>query len=1042
MRIHTLRLQAFGPFPAEETVDFDELGADGLFLISGPTGAGKTTILDALAFGLYGKVPGARNEAADYRSEYAQPETSTFVEVGFTAQQRRWRVHRSPRYTRPKKRGMGTTESRPAAQLSVWNPSSGEWDGIGRTIAEVQSEIDRVLGLRAEQFMQIVMLPQGEFARFLRADPIEREPILRRLFNTEHFTSLEAILEKRAQVARQALETVSQQRRIMMEQARKGCAEDLDLPAAAHPDRSDVAAVLGSAVAVARERVEVFATALQDARECADAAQTAARDAAVRLQNRTLLQQLRSRQDAFAAGADERAQLTAQRDRGVQAGKVRPAEQEAARAAQNEATAKDQLDTAAERLTAELTALPRRPDGDAEESGAEELVRLTADAHQAADRVSQNLQRLHDLQVHRDALSAEQKDTAQRRDELQAQAATLDAEITRLDAELAKRASVESQHHQLTQEITTATLRQQRLSEIITAEHTVDERQAQLEQAQSKAEEARSRYAEVRASRLAGIAAELAAELQDGQPCAVCGATAHPNPAAPDDAAATKADEEDALQRWTAAQEAANAARSSLAEAKAQRAALVSGLAEPADGERSDAPGTPELDGEDVDYAVAQENAAIALATLSEQRDAVMQRFNALDAAEEQRAQLNEQRSTHREKQEQTAAALQDLSQQLAGVGGKLAQLNDVVAADQTAALQPFGLTVPSTAQKAAAMVEQLQTLHTCAEAILAARSRYAQAQKEGTTRADAFVRARTSAGFASVEDYQEALQVDLRAVEAALRAAADEQARIAELTNQDWYAPACADTADATELETLTGTAEEALRTAQQQRDAIHEQLAVHTRAEQDLRELREDFVAAADEEEAALARHRGDVALDGIIRATSPDNVQRLPLSAYALLSLFIEVAHNASERLKTMSSGRFTLAHNLQRHRKETRAGLSLSVIDTFTDESRDPRALSGGETFMASLALALGLADTVSAAAGGIRLDSLFIDEGFGSLDPDALAQVLQVLDELRSGGRCVGVISHVQSMLQSIPQQLRIERSPTGSTIARQSTPAD
>ena len=157
----------------------------------------------------YGTVPGARSDAEDYRSHYADPDTPTYVEVEFTAQARRWRVRRSPRYMRPKKRGTGMTEAKATAELSVFNPESGHWDGIGRTVSEVQAEINRVLGLNAAQFMQIVLLPQGEFARFLRADPIEREPILRRLFNTEHFTELETILEVRARQARAALEALS-----------------------------------------------------------------------------------------------------------------------------------------------------------------------------------------------------------------------------------------------------------------------------------------------------------------------------------------------------------------------------------------------------------------------------------------------------------------------------------------------------------------------------------------------------------------------------------------------------------------------------------------------------------------------------------------------------------------------------------------------------------------------------------------------------------------------------------------------------------------
>ncbi|MCT1691850.1 SMC family ATPase [Brevibacterium sp. p3-SID960] len=1013
MRMNSLQMQAFGPFPSAQAVDFDELGADGLFLISGPTGAGKTTILDALAFGLYGTVPGARSDAEDYRSHYADPDTPTYVEVEFTAQARRWRVRRSPRYMRSKKRGTGMTEAKATAELSVFNPESGHWDGIGRTVSEVQAEINRVLGLNAAQFMQIVLLPQGEFARFLRADPIEREPILRRLFNTEHFTELETILEVRARQARAALEAVSQERQALMRQAQGSCGEDLPITAAAHPSIADVDAVLGAAVSVVRERIEIFTALLQSARARAADAEAAADTAAARQADRAKLTQLRSRQEAYTASADERTQLTQLQRRALTAEQVAPYEREADRAAREQEAAVEQQTAALRAFNTELAALPRQP----ETPSPEHTVQAAGDGQRAAASIATHLARVDELTLKRAELQHQQSAATSRVTELEEQTTAQNAALDELNARIESRGDVQQEHDRLNRALEAAEVRQQRSDEITAAQQRLDAQQEALKARQDEEAAAQHAYARIRSTRLAGIAAELAAELTPGDACSVCGSTTHPAPAEPGDDTVTKADEDAALRAWTQAQSAANTSRSTLAETSARIIALKRSLDE-----------------------LAGEQTTATADDLTQARDTAAQTLRELEQARTKRDELRQRRAALEQQQASAREHAQACATELSAVEGQLKQLDDVVSGDQEAALHPFGFEAPSTSAAAEECAAQLQRLRDAGETLIQTQTKREAAAAESAQRGDAFATALAEAGFADRGEYQEAREIDRADVEKSLRDAADEAARIAELTSQDWYTFASADTASDEELTACVAITAEHHTTASSDAEHLGQLLAVHRHDAADLIQLRERFMQTADEVEAEVAQHRGDVALDGIVRATSADNLQRLPLSSYALLSLFVEVAHNASERLQTMSGGRFTLIHDLSLHRREKRAGLGLQVLDTFTDEPRDPRSLSGGETFMASLALALGLADTVAAAAGGIRLDSLFIDEGFGSLDPDALAQVLEVLDELRAGGRCVGVISHVQSMLQSIPQQLRIERSPTGSTITHRSSP--
>ncbi|MGH3763396.1 AAA family ATPase, partial [Actinophytocola sp.] len=207
MRLHRLELAAFGPYPSREVVDFDRLGADGVFLLHGDTGAGKTTLLDAVAFALFGAVPGVRDQAKRLRCDYADPAVVTEVRLELTVRGHRLRLVRCPEYPRPKKRGGGTTKQ-PAKASLTWvgaAPSGHAPDGLTR-IDDVGRTVERLLGMSKDQFFQVVLLPQGEFARFLCADTGEREKLLEKLFGTQHFALVEQWFRDRRGVARQALD--------------------------------------------------------------------------------------------------------------------------------------------------------------------------------------------------------------------------------------------------------------------------------------------------------------------------------------------------------------------------------------------------------------------------------------------------------------------------------------------------------------------------------------------------------------------------------------------------------------------------------------------------------------------------------------------------------------------------------------------------------------------------------------------------------------------------------------------------------------------
>ncbi|NUT98500.1 MAG: SMC family ATPase, partial [Saccharothrix sp.] len=224
MKLHRLEVTAFGPYAGREEVDFDLLGADGLFLLHGDTGAGKTTLLDAVAFALFGRVPGARNEAKRLRCDYADRDTVTEVALELTVRGRRFRVVRSPEYDRPKKRGEGFTRQHAKASLT-W--ISG-WEGEGHSrVDEVAREVESLLGMTAEQFFQVVLLPQGEFARFLRAETAEREKLLERLFGTERFVDVERWFRDRRVARGRELERLRLANRDLVQRVAEVAREDV-----------------------------------------------------------------------------------------------------------------------------------------------------------------------------------------------------------------------------------------------------------------------------------------------------------------------------------------------------------------------------------------------------------------------------------------------------------------------------------------------------------------------------------------------------------------------------------------------------------------------------------------------------------------------------------------------------------------------------------------------------------------------------------------------------------------------------------------------
>ncbi|MFF3538984.1 AAA family ATPase [Streptomyces sp. NPDC002466] len=1021
MRLHRLAITAFGPFGTTQDIDFDALSSAGLFLLHGPTGAGKTSVLDAVCYALYGAVPGARQgPGTSLRSDHAPVDVATEVRLELTVGGRRLEITRRPAQPRPKRKGSGFTTEKAQSGLREHRPDKG-WQPLSRSHQEIGEEITQLIGMSREQFCQVVLLPQGDFARFLRADAEARGKLLGRLFDTRRFAAVE---ERLAELRRTAEARVRAGDERIVGTAQRIAQAAGPVAGTPLPDTRPGEPGLADGV------LEWAATARSGARERLDIATSALTMAETR--RAAALEDLdRARE---LAALQQRHEETLRRSSALEA--RRPGHEEnrdrlaRARKADLVAPALDLRDEAERAYHAALAARDRAraplPDTLAD-AGAEQLAELEGrlrqelgglDAARGAER------RSAEIDVERAALDRQARDDDELIREADGWLAGWEDTRDGLRARIEEAQEAATLAEQLAGRLDPARVRLEAARRRDALALRVSAATERLAGAREHAADAHESWLELRERRLRDIAAELAAELVDGEDCKVCGSADHPRPARAADGHVDRATEERALDAYRRAEEARTAADRELGVVREQHAAArtAARTAEPRPGDGAEAtgpagqqrPGTgPEPAAPDP--AVSELGALVdrlASAHTEAHRTAAGTHAarEALAAAEREQAE----RLDDRQRAERRAAARTSLRE---GLDREQAALE----AGLTAARGESG----SVAEHAA-LLERRVGLLAGAAAAVRAEEEAAQRRKEADDRlADAAFRA----GFdtpraAALNLLDETAQRELqRLVDDWQSEAAAVADRLAEAGTR---AAAQRPPAEVAAAQAAYDTAERLLRDASAVLAAARERRAELGRLSRDAeREVR--GLGPLREEYDRVAR------LAGLTAGTSADNERKMRLESYVLAARLEQVAAAATARLQRMSSGRYTLVHSDARTGGR-RAGLGLHVVDAWTGRERDTATLSGGETFFASLALALGLADVVTDEAGGVRLDTLFIDEGFGSLDDQTLDEVLDVLDSLRERDRSVGIVSHVADLRRRIPAQLEVVKERHGSAV--------
>lgn len=911
MRPIRIEMSAFGPYAGKQTVEMDRLGTSGIYLITGDTGAGKTTIFDAIVFALYGTASSDRRSGDMLRSRYAEPDTPTEVKLVFAYRNKEYEIRRNPTYQRPKLRGEGMTQENASAELRL---PGGE---ILTRTGEVDEKIREILGMTRDQFMQIAMIAQGDFLKLLLAKTEERRKIFSSIFRTGRYARLEERLKQEARQARKTYDDLV--REIGFEQERARLPEGTD--------RSGL-------------RDEEYLQAIEKFRD----------EAGKRLEEGEKKQELLRRElDALAA-------------------RILAAEEQEKRKKALEETRRQwtKLQAAAEQRKQELEAARSR---EPEAKEKEARLHVEQDRLQQYDRLEELKQQKTEAEKKQVSDEAARKKLEEARKVLTQQIQDCRQKIKEKEALVGKAAALSGEKERLRSQ----GAEYNELKTLLEAyEEALEKwnRAAVTYQAScGKEQEFGESYRRQHRAFLDDQAGILAAELAENQPCPVCGSLHHPSPAMKTDDAPTRETVEQSQKRWEESKTAMDEAGRKAAALRGTRDSSLQHMEEKAKG-----------------LNMPTEPAALKETLMEEQKrfrskwKEVTGALAASEAAAEAKVVLEEKLETLQKKQEEDEEAYRKLELESARLQEQIENLS----ANYSELKETLPYPDRESAGKAASLLDR------------------------------------------EIREIREAEQSAEENEKAAARRIQEAEGRMDELQKQ-----------------IREGESAEAMTSAElqeNQKKKKEEQLRLQAEAKEDNLIWETNSAAAGsirklsgEREQAArkysMLQNLADTANGNL------SGKQRIQLETYVQQQLFDRILVRANTRFRVMSGGQYDLVRRKE-YQKNQQSGLDLDVVDHYNGTTRSVSTLSGGESFMASLSLALGLSDEIQESAGGVQMDALFVDEGFGSLDEETLDQAMKAIQTLaEDGGRIVGIISHVTELQNRIDRQLLVRKMKSGGSTA-------
>ncbi|RJX67141.1 SMC family ATPase [Vibrio sinensis] len=1003
-----LTVQAFGPFSGYQEIDFTKLGTAPLFLINGPTGSGKSSILDAICFALYGETTGSERTGDQMRCDHAQADCLTEVSFEFSLGDKHYKVVRSPDQQVPKKRGDGTTKKNHSAVLYQLQ---GEQEALlANKPTSVAKEVVNLIGLDVKQFRQVMVLPQGKFRELLIANSKEREQIFGQLFQTHIYVAIERALFEQAAGIRKSKDEFDNQIKGALDVANVASEEALNEQLQVLAPQLNVASDVQKS---AQNALEIAQTALKTANELN-----------IKFDRRNALQ---GQLNQHLSTQEEIEHLKQQRALGQRADSLNLPYREWQQACSDE-------------KQAQQTLVEQQSKREQAKQNLDTQQKLTNQATQAAREIptmTQSVFQLVEVEKHLHA-----------RDEHQTQLNAAMLQVTQIQQAISGLVEqqqtlsleIENKHNEFqsaNERCLELPLKQQwvtQLEQKIRIHHEIDQTQTAAQQfklieqdaerdmqlAKDKVVTAKHHADELEFHWHSSQAALLAKTLQHGEACPVCGSHDHPAPALFNGQEVSKEQVDHARQ-----QQQQCVTKQDYVQAQWQKAqtdvvkveqALLGWQAQLGDDTRS----LVELQSEltTLQTEITQLN-ALKPEHLHQQLQARQQEFERLKP---QQVSLEAQLSQAQQSAANMSGALNSL---LSNIPPQYQQISQVKAEKQL--LEQRIAQLQQAEQQAIGALDQAKSNYTMAESSVAnahergevthqrtlkSHIQWEQARSESAFEDDlAFLAAKTTRE--QLLEWEQAInQFNERtsSLNGVLEALNEELRGLAVL-NTD-------------ELQLAVTTQTQGYQNALSELTQLQSQVDNLFKVQQRLNDLYKRNEKL--EQEYQVIGTLSDIA--------NGRTGVKVSLHRFVLGVLLDDVLIQASQRLRVMSKGRYELRRKEDRAKGNAGSGLDLMVEDGYSGKLRDVATLSGGESFMAALALALGVSDVVQSYSGGIRLDTLFIDEGFGSLDPESLDLAIQTLIDLQQGGRTIGLISHVSELKEQMSLRLDVEASRNGSKI--------
>lgn len=1021
MKPISLTIEAFGPYRDSVTLDFSQLENHSMFLISGPTGAGKTSILDAMVYALYGEPSGEVRKTDAIRSDFAEPDRMTRVDFSFAIGDAQYRIERLPKQMVAKKRGTGMREQN--ASATVYEMKDGEWKVIATSAAAIRDTIQRIIGFRKDQFLQVVLLPQGEFRKLLVASTNEREELLHTLFRTELYRKLQEALKSAYDDAKAGIEENLMKQTALIQ----SIPHDEDTPVLTiehvrellenrEPHREGLVVKRDEAVAevnrlnTLRNEWALYNQAQQSLIEAASKLDIVKAKEPERTHLREKVKFLDSLIPVHALYKqyiDKQSSLTTLERA------LCEAEKSVDTATQHESNcieAHEALESQVEMIQAKRTTLAQlqQQSETFDELGVlkKKLSTLRSDVEQLGSKKSES-----DLERQRQLIKQIEIDVEGLRKRLQ-ENSTLLEKVPVIQEQLNHLQRYSELVDEISQVLKEVDAKEETLS---TLDKTVKEAKVHLERLEHLMQE--------------GRAYELVPFVKEDEPCPVCGSIEHPHLATKPELYPTKDEVEVARGlRDKELQKQANEV--------GQRDALVGRVHELSD----------------------HKNAQVSILKAS------IDGFSEADFASIQQDLLAQMEGlkTLRGESEQLVKTISDMERRLSTAKDTLAK-SEIAHNELLKTLHELEVSISSVQAKIDSLSESLPTtdveLWRKQVTSLSREIKEYDAQLTVTTKQLEEARGQLSAKRGRLEtlssqvkeerknlellheEYTQSLQsislseIDFVEALSDFNALEDFKTKLYDLEESFSTAQAVYDAALKTTESVVKPSdtvSDEVYDAAVERRDTLVGNLAAWDKETKHI----ETTLTSLEELESAMGEARNKVEFLGRLNDLANGGEQgfkNVTFERYVLGAILDEVVYAANLRLQKMSRSRYSLERSDYTGGGRGKQGLDLAVMDAFTGQSRPANTLSGGETFLASMALALGLADVIQSYAGGIHMDTMFIDEGFGTLDPDTLELAMETLVQLQSSGRLIGMISHVPELKTRIPAHLEVTRGDEGST---------